>query len=118
MWGLTLPGFIRMGGFSATFFAPYAVESVFGLSARDSSAIISSGYLFAILLNLVAGWICNRYSRWNVMILIILLTALLVPASFVALSRGLLIFGIGMVPSIWAAASSVTLDRKCQPVAV
>ncbi len=45
MWGLIFLGLINMGGFSATFFVPYAVESVFGLNARESGAIISGSYL-------------------------------------------------------------------------
>ena len=57
MWGLIFLGLINMGGFSATFFVPYAVESVFGLDARESAAIISSSYLFSIFLNLGVGWL-------------------------------------------------------------
>ena len=94
MWGLIFLGLINMGGFSATFFVPYAVESVFGLNARASAAIISSSYLFSIFLNLGVGWLCDRYSRWNIMIL---LAALLVPASFAVLAHDLLVFRIGIV---------------------
>ena len=94
MWGLIFLGLINMGGFSATFFVPYAVESVFGLNARESAAIISSSYLFSIFLNLGVGWLCDHYSRWNIMIV---LAALLVPASFAVLSHDLLVFRIGVV---------------------
>jgi predicted MFS family arabinose efflux permease len=94
MWGLIFLGLINMGGFSATFFVPYAVESVFGLNARASATIISSSYLFAIFLNLAVGWLCDRYSRWNIMLV---LAALLIPASFAVLSHELLVFRIGVV---------------------
>jgi predicted MFS family arabinose efflux permease len=105
MWGLIFLGLVNMGGFSATFFVPYAVESVFGLNARESAAIISSSYLFSIFLNLGVGWLCDRYSRWNVMIL---LAALLVPASFAVLSHDLLVFriGIALVVSLGHAATN------------
>jgi predicted MFS family arabinose efflux permease len=105
MWGLILLGLINMGGFSATFFVPYAVESVFGLDARASAAIISSSYLFSIFLNLAVGWLCDRYSRWNIMIV---LAALLVPASFAVLSHELLVFriGIALVVSLGHAATN------------
>jgi len=105
MWGLILLGLINMGGFSATFFVPYAVESVFGLTARESAAIISSSYLFAICLNLVVGWMCDRYSRWNILIL---LAALLIPASFAVLSHDLLVFriGVALVVSLGHAATN------------
>jgi predicted MFS family arabinose efflux permease len=94
MWGLIFLGLINMGGFSATFFVPYAVESVFGLNASESAKIISSSYLFAMFLNLAVGWLCDRYSRWNIMIL---LAVLLIPASFAVLSHDLLVFRIGIV---------------------
>jgi predicted MFS family arabinose efflux permease len=105
MWGLILLGLINMGGFSATFFVPYAVESVFGLDARASAAIISSSYLVSIVLNLAAGYLCDRFSRWNIMIV---LAALLVPASFAVLSRDLLVFriGIALVVSLGHAATN------------
>jgi predicted MFS family arabinose efflux permease len=105
MWGLILLGLINMGGFSATFFVPYEVENVFRLSARESAVIISSSYLFAIFLNLGVGWLCDRYSRWNIMIV---LAALLVPASFAVLSHDLLAFriGIALVVSLGHAATN------------
>ena len=105
MWGLIFLGLINMGGFSVTFFVPYAVESVFGLTARDSAAIISSSYLFSIFLNLGAGWLCDRYSRWNIMIL---LAALLIPSSLAVLSHELIVFriGIALVVSLGHAATN------------
>src|SRR5581483_11727570 len=105
MWGLIFLGLINMGGFSVTFFVPYAVESVFGLSARESAAIISSSYLFSIFLNLGVGWLCDRYSRWNIMIL---LSVLLIPASFAVLSHDLMVFriGIALVVSLGHAATN------------
>ncbi len=105
MWGLIFLGLINMGGFSVTFFVPYAVESVFGLSARKSAAIISSSDLFSIFLNLGVGWLCDRYSRWNIMIL---LSVLLIPASFAVLSHDLIVFriGIALVVSLGHAATN------------
>jgi predicted MFS family arabinose efflux permease len=105
MWGLIFLGLINMGGFSVTFFVPYAVESVFGLNARESAAIISSSYLFGIFLNLAVGWLCDRYSRWNIMIV---LAVLLIPASFAVLSHDLLVFriGIALVVSLGHAATN------------
>ncbi|HXE65124.1 MAG TPA: MFS transporter [Bryobacteraceae bacterium] len=105
MWGLIFLGLVNMGGFSATFFVPYAVESVFGGNARDAAAIISSSYLFSIFLNLAVGWLCDRYSRWNIMIV---LAALLIPASFAVMSHDLLVFrmGIALVVSLGHAATN------------
>jgi len=105
MWGLILLGLINMGGFSATFFVPYAAESVFGLKARESAAIISSSYMVSILLNLCVGYLCDRFSRSNIMIV---LAALLVPASFAVLSHDLPVFwiGIALVVSLGHAATN------------
>src|ERR1019366_5302710 len=59
----------------------------------------------SIFLNLAVGWLCDRYSRWNIMIV---LAALLVPASFAVLSHELLVFriGIALVVSLGHAATN------------
>jgi predicted MFS family arabinose efflux permease len=93
-WGIVLLGLINMGGFSATFFAPYAVESVFGLNPRASAGIISAAYVVAIFLNLGFGYLCDRYSRWNTMIAI---ACLLIPCSFAVMSHNLAVFQTSVV---------------------
>jgi predicted MFS family arabinose efflux permease len=105
MWGIILLGLVNMGGFSATFFVPYAVESVFGLKAAESAAIISASYLLSIVLNLGVGWLCDRFSRWNMMIV---LAGLLIPASFAVMSHDLLVFriAIALVVSLGHAATN------------
>ena len=90
---MILLGLINMGGFSATFFVPYAVQSVFGLDARESARIISTAYLVGIFLNLVFGYLCDRFDRWNMMIGI---AALLIPISFAVMTPNLLIFRIAI----------------------
>ena len=52
IWSMILLGLINMGGFSVTFFVPYAVKSVFGMGAQDAASIISASYLVSIPLNL------------------------------------------------------------------
>ncbi|MEO8592877.1 MAG: MFS transporter [Candidatus Solibacter sp.] len=101
VWGMILLGLINMGGFSVTFFVPYAVQTIFGMGPRDAAAIISTSYLVSIPMNLGFGYLCDRYSRWNMMIL---LAILLIPASFAVLSRDLLVFRI-------AVASIVSLGH-------
>ncbi len=93
IWGMILLGLINMGGFSVTFFVPYAVQSVFGMGARDAASIISASYLVSIPLNLGFGYLCDRYSRWNMMIW---LAVLLIPASFAVMSKDLLIFRVAL----------------------
>ena len=118
IWGMIFLGLINMGGFSVTFFVPYAVKSVFGMGPKDAAAIISASYLVSIPLNLGFGYLCDRYSRWNMMILV---AVLLVPASFAVMSRDLLSFRIAVMTivslghaatnQIYALASSL-LPKK------
>jgi len=105
IWSMILVGLINMGGFSVTFFVPYAVKSVFGMGAQDAASIISASYLLSIPLNLGVGYLCDRYSRWNVMIL---LAVLLVPASFAVMSRDLLVFriAVALIVSLGHAATN------------
>lgn len=105
IWGMILLGLINMGGFSVTFFVPYAVESVFGLDARESAAIISTSYMVSIGLNLGFGYLCDRYSRWN---MLIVLAVLLVPASAAVMSHHLLTFriAVALIVSLGHAATN------------
>ena len=105
IWGMILLGMINMGGFSITFFVPYAVQSVFGMGAREAAAIISTSYLVSIVLNLGFGYLCDRYSRWNMMILLALL---LIPASFAVMSHDLLVFrvAVALIVSLGHAATN------------
>jgi len=93
IWGMILLGLINMGGFSATFFVPYAVESVFGLTAVESARIISVSYMVSIFLNLGFGYMCDRFSRWNMMIA---LSLLLIPSSFAVMSHDLFVFRVSI----------------------
>lgn len=105
IWGMILLGLINMGGFSVTFFVPYAVQSVFKMGPADAASIISFSYLVSIPLNLGFGYLCDRYSRWNIMIV---LAVLLIPASFAVMSRDLLVFriAVALIVSLGHAATN------------
>jgi predicted MFS family arabinose efflux permease len=105
IWGMILLGLINMGGFSVTFFVPYAVESVFGMGAREAASVISASYLVSIPVNLGFGYLCDRYSRWMMMIV---LAVVLVPASFAVMSRDFLTFrvAIALIVSLGHAATN------------
>jgi MFS family permease len=102
---MILLGLINMGGFSVTFFVPYAVQAVFKLGARESAAIISASYMVSIILNLGFGYLCDKFSRWNMMIV---LSVLLIPSSFAVMSHDLLVFriAVAMVVSLGHAATN------------
>ncbi len=105
IWGMVLLGLINMGGFSVTFFVPYAVETVFGLDARAAANLISASYLVAMVLNLGFGYLCDRYSRWNMMIG---LSVLLIPASAAVMSHDLVTFrvAVALIVSLGHAATN------------
>lgn len=105
IWGMILLGLINMGGFSVTFFVPYAVQAVFKLDAQESATIISASYMVSIFLNLGFGYLCDKYSRWNMMIA---LSVLLIPSSFAVMSHHLLVFriAVAMVVSLGHAATN------------
>lgn len=105
IWGMILLGLINMGGFSVTFFVPYAVQSVFKMGPADAASIISFSYLVSIPLNIGFGYLCDRYSRWNTMIV---LAVLLIPASFAVMSRDLQVFriAVALIVSLGHAATN------------
>ncbi len=105
IWGMILLGLMNMGGFSVTFFVPYAVKSVFKLDTQQSATIISMSYMAAIFLNVGFGHLCDKYSRWDMMIV---LAVLLVPSSFAVMSHDLLVFriAVALVVSLGHAATN------------
>jgi len=105
IWGMILLGLINMGGFSVTFFVPYAVRTVFGLGDRASAGIISMSYAVAIFLNLGFGYMCDRFSRWNMMIV---LAVLLIPSSLAVMSSDVIVFrtAIALIVSLGHAATN------------
>jgi MFS family permease len=93
VWALALLfGLVGMPSFSVTFFVPSAAASIFRLDTLSASWIISSGYLAAIFLNLIVGYLMDRCNKWIVMGA---LMTLLVPSCLAMTSSHLLVFRIG-----------------------
>jgi predicted MFS family arabinose efflux permease len=91
VWSMVLLGLINMGGFSATFFVPSAVRTTFQLGALESAYLISMSYVVAIFVNLLFGYLCDRFDRWDMMIA---LAVLLVPSCFAMMVPNLLVFRV------------------------
>ena len=89
VWSMVLLGLINMGGFSATFFVPSAVRSTFHLCASQSAYLISASYVVAIFVNLLFGYLCDKFDRWDMMIG---LAVVLIPACFAMMIPNLLAF--------------------------
>jgi NNP family nitrate/nitrite transporter-like MFS transporter len=123
VWSMVLLGLINMGGFSATFFVPSAVKTTFHLSAIESAYVISTSYIVAIFVNLLFGYLCDRFDRWDMMIG---LAVLLVPACFAMMIPDLLVFrvatalvislGLCATNQIFALAGEVVGKSEIGPV--
>lgn len=64
VWLLALVvGLGGFGQFTVTYFVPSVADSVYGLDARAAGFIISTGYIAAIVLNLVIGTLADRFDK-------------------------------------------------------
>jgi predicted MFS family arabinose efflux permease len=64
VWLLALVvGLGGFGQFTVTYFVPSVADSVYGLDAAAAGLIISTGYIAAIVLNLVIGVLADRYDK-------------------------------------------------------
>jgi predicted MFS family arabinose efflux permease len=123
IWSLVLLGTINMGGFSATFFVPSAIKTVFNLPPAKAAQIISSSYVFAIFANAVFGYLCDRFNRWNMMLG---LSVVLLPACYTMMLPSLPVFwistalliGLGLCATnqIYTLASELTGGRNVATV--
>ncbi len=123
VWSMVLLGLINMGGFSATFFVPSAVKTTFHLSAIASAYLISTSYVVAIFVNVLFGYLCDKFDRWDMMIG---LAALLIPACFAMMTPNLLVFrvatalvislGLCATNQIFALAGEVVGRSETGPV--
>ncbi len=68
LWSLALlSGLAGMGSLSANFFVPSAAQALFHLDAVGASYLISTGFTLAIFVNLLFGFLMDRFHRWKVM---------------------------------------------------
>jgi predicted MFS family arabinose efflux permease len=93
VWALAvLEGIVGVGYFSSNWFIPGTVEMVFGQKAMSVAAhILSTGFIVAICSNLFFGYLMDRFNKWNVMALMMVI---LIPASLCMDSRNLPLFWI------------------------
>jgi predicted MFS family arabinose efflux permease len=64
VWMLAL--IVGMGGFgqfTVTYFVPSVAKSLYGLDARAAGVIISTGYIAAIVVNLIVGTLTDRFNK-------------------------------------------------------
>jgi len=68
VWMLALiVGLGGFGQFTVTYFVPSVARGVYGLDAAAAGLIISTGYLAAIVLNVVIGMLADRFDKLTVL---------------------------------------------------
>jgi predicted MFS family arabinose efflux permease len=68
VWMLALiVGLGGFGQFTVTYFVPSVTESLFGLDAAAAGWIISTGYMTAIVVNLIVGVLADRFNKLAVL---------------------------------------------------
>jgi MFS transporter, CP family, cyanate transporter len=64
VWLLALiVGLGGFGQFTVTYFVPSVARALYGVDAAGAGIIISTGYLTAIAVNLVVGWLADRFDK-------------------------------------------------------
>jgi NNP family nitrate/nitrite transporter-like MFS transporter len=95
VWGVALlSGFAGVTSLTTNAFLPSALNSVFQLNAVQAASMISTGFAWAIVLNLSFGFLMDRFNRSMVMGGVALL---LITGSLLMLSRELATFRAGAV---------------------
>ena len=76
VWMLALiVGLGGFGQFTVTYFVPSVAGSVYGLDAAAAGVIISTGYMTAIAVNLVVGFLADRHNKLMVLAAVFVLLA-------------------------------------------
>ncbi len=95
VWGVALlSGLSGVTSLTTNSFLPSALGSLFQLSAVDAASMISTGFAWAIVVNLSFGLLMDRFNRSLVMAGV---TLLLTCGSLLMLSRDLGVFRVGAV---------------------
>lgn len=87
-----LSGLSGVTSLTTNFFLPSAARGVFGLTAVSAAYMISTGFLVAIFVNLLFGFLMDRFNKWKVMGS---LTVALIAGSLLMTSRDVMLFRIG-----------------------
>jgi predicted MFS family arabinose efflux permease len=120
VWALAvLVGMVGMASYSVTFFVPKAATTIFKMNSMEASLVISTGYICAIFLNLLSGYLMDHCNKW---IVLSSLLALLIPASLAMTSRNELEFriaaavvlavGFAATNQVYGLAGSVLRGRE------
>jgi predicted MFS family arabinose efflux permease len=120
VWLLALVvGLGGFGQFTVTYFVPSVADSVYGLDAAAAGLIISTGYIAAMILNLVIGMLADRFNKLVVLGCIVALLA--VGSASLAIENELLFrvatavvigFGFSAANQLYGLAGSLMPRRE------
>lgn len=115
VWILAL--IVGMGGFgqfTVTYFVPSVANALYGLDARSAGFIISTGYMAAIVVNLVIGLLVDRFNKLAVLggifVLLAIASSLLTiehPVVFRAATAAVIGLGFSAANQLYGLAGSV-----------
>ena len=98
-----LEGMVGVGFFSGNVYVPLAMDKVFGPHTIKPDYVISSGFLAAIFANIFFGYLMDRFNKWNIMALMMII---LIPAAFCLTSTNLPLFWIGTAATLAVGLSA------------
>jgi predicted MFS family arabinose efflux permease len=120
VWMLALiVGLGGFGQFTITYFVPSVADAVYGLDAAAAGVIISTGYLAAIGVNLLIGWLADRFNKLAVLGAVFVLLAFAswsltiehLP-TFRAATAAVIGFGFSAANQLYGLAGSVMPRRE------
>ncbi len=120
VWMLALiVGLGGFGQFTITYFVPSVASALYGLDAAAAGVIISTGYLAAIGVNLLIGWLADRFNKLLVLGAVFVLLAVAswsltiehLPTFRVA-TAGVIGFGFSAANQLYGLAGSLMPRRE------
>ena len=120
VWMLALiVGLGGFGQFTVTYFVPSVAKGLYGIDAAGAGLIISTGYLAAIVVNLVVGLLVDRFNKLLVLAVIFVLLAVASAAMsvehllvFRVATAAVIGFGFAAANQLYGLAGSVMPRRE------
>ena len=80
-WGLAcVVGMLGLPAFAITFFAPSAGKTLFHLDGVSTGLMLSAGYVCAVIVNLIGGYLMDRFDK---MLVLFFIEVLMIPAALI-----------------------------------
>lgn len=95
VWAMAfLVGMVGMAALTVTHYAPLAAKDKFDMDTVGTGWIISTGYLAAIFVNLLVGFLMDKYNKLSIMSGIV---CILIPAVFMLSTDNMTVFRVSAI---------------------